>query len=220
MLFTLEDVKILFEDSSMIVCVKPCGLPSQMDKTGNIDLLTLLNNKYGDVFLVHRLDTATGGVMVYARGKKAAAILSQEVQDHDIFKKTYLAVLDKTPVEPSGEMIDYLYHDKRQNKSFVVKGGRSGAKLAKLSYTTLKTNESGNALVEVRLYTGRSHQIRVQFASRGYPLYGDGKYGSRCKMKGFALWSYKISIRHPITKKTIECECDPDYTQIPWNEFK
>lgn len=217
--FTLEDIKILYEDRSMIVVVKPSGLPSQMDKTGNIDLLTLLNNKYGNAFLIHRLDTATGGVMVYARGKRAAGILSGQIQDHEIFKKTYLAVLDKTPTEVKGELVDYLYHDKRQNKSFVVKNTKSGAKLARLSYEMLATNNDGNCLVKVRLHTGRSHQIRVQFASRGLPIYGDGKYGSRCKMKGFALWSTSVVVRHPITNEEIKCDADPNYNEIPWNLF-
>ncbi|MCQ2799102.1 MAG: RluA family pseudouridine synthase [Bacilli bacterium] len=216
----MDEIKVLYEDQSMVMVVKPCGIASQKDLTGNIDMLTLLNNKYKDVFLVHRLDTSTGGVMVYARGKKAAGVLSNEVQDHEVFKKTYLVVLEHTPEEKEGELVDYLYHDKRQNKSFVVKSDRKGSKEAKLSYKVLATNEAGHALVEVRLHTGRSHQIRVQFASRKMPVYGDGKYGGRCKMKGFALWSYKASIKHPFINKVVECECPPDYTSVPWNEFK
>ena len=218
--YELEDINILYEDKAMVVVVKPCGMASQPDPSGNKDMLTLLNSKYHDVFLVHRLDTATGGVMVYARGKQAAGVLSNEVQDHECFRKTYLVVLDKKPELDEGELVDYLYHDKRQNKSFVVKSDRKGSKEARLIYKVLATNENGNALVEVRLLTGRSHQIRVQFASRKTPVYGDGKYGSRCKMKGFALWSYKSSIKHPFTKKTIECECEPDYASMPWSSFK
>lgn len=218
--YKLEDIKVLYEDKAMIVVVKPSGMASQPDPSGNQDMLTLLNSKYHDVFLVHRLDTATGGVMVYARGKQSAGILSNEVQDHLSFKKTYLVVLDKKPEEDESELVDYLYHDKRQNKSFVVKSDRKGSKEARLIYRVISINESGNALVEVRLLTGRSHQIRVQFASRRTPVFGDGKYGSRCKMKGFALWSYKASIKHPFTKKLIECECEPEYSLSPWSSFK
>lgn len=215
--YQLSDIKILYEDRSLIVCVKPCGLASQKDLSGNQDLLTLLNEKYKDVYLVHRLDTATGGVMVYARGKASAAKLSEAVQNHEEFEKTYLVVLDKAPEQFEGELIDFLFHDKRQNKSFVVKSDRKGSKEAKLKYKVLQVNESGNALVLVRLFTGRSHQIRVQFASRKTPVYGDGKYGSRCKMKGFALWSYKLAFTHPFTKERIECECYPEHDTTPWN---
>lgn len=214
-----SDIKILYEDRSLIVCVKPCGLASQKDLTGNQDLLTLLNDKYKDVYLVHRLDTATGGVMIYARGKAAAGKLSEAVQNHQIFEKTYLTVLDKAPEQAEGELTDFLFHDKRQNKSFVVKSDRKGSKEAKLKYKVLQVNENGNALVLVRLLTGRSHQIRVQFASRRTPVYGDGKYGSRCKMKGFALWSYKLAFIHPFTKERIECECLPEQNTMPWNLF-
>lgn len=217
--YSINDIKILFEDRSMVVAVKPCGLASQKDLTGNQDLLTLLNEKYKDIFLVHRLDTATGGVMVYARGKAAAGRLSEAVQNHETFVKTYLTVLDKTPEQAEGELVDYLYHDKRQNKSFVVKSDRKGSKEARLKYKVLAVNESGNALVLVRLFTGRSHQIRVQFASRKTPVYGDGKYGSRCKMKGFALWSYHISFVHPYTKEKVECKFNPDTETLPWDQF-
>ncbi|MCQ2911958.1 MAG: RluA family pseudouridine synthase [Bacilli bacterium] len=218
--YQLSDIKILYEDRSLIVCVKPCGLASQKDPTGNQDLLTLLNEKYKDIYLVHRLDTATGGVMIYARGKASAGKLSEAVQNHETFKKTYLAVLDKAPEQPEGELVDFLYHDKRQNKSFVVKSDRKGSKEAKLEYKVLEVNENGNALVCIRLLTGRSHQIRVQFASRKTPVYGDGKYGSRCKMKGFALWSSKLEFNHPFTKERIECECLPEQELTPWSFFK
>ncbi len=214
-----NDIKILYEDRAMVVVVKPCGMPSQPDPSGKADMLSILNDKYHDIFLVHRLDTSTGGLMVYARGKKPAGILSQQVQDHEVFKKTYLVALEKAPESPEGELVDYLYHDKRQNKSFVVKSDRKGSKEARLTYKVLKSNEDGHSLVEVRLHTGRSHQIRVQFASRKTPVYGDGKYGARCKMKGFALWSSKMEIKHPFTNKVMEFEYSPDFTQIPWSEF-
>lgn len=217
--YSIEDIKILFEDSHIIVAVKPCGMASQKDPTGKQDLLTLLNEKYKDVYLVHRLDTATGGVMVYARGKAAAAKLSEQVQDHEMFQKTYLVVLDKAPEEKEGELVDFLFHDKRQNKSFVVKSDRKGSKEAKLRYKVLSVDEEGHALVSVSLLTGRSHQIRVQFASRKTPVYGDGKYGSRCKMKGFALWSKSVILKHPFSNKIIECEFFPSAETEPWNKF-
>lgn len=147
----------------------------------------------GEIFPVHRLDTATGGVMVYAKNKKTAAELSNTFAENGADKR-YLAVVCGSP--EGGVMEDILWHDKVKNKSFVVKTERKGAKKAKLEYKVLAENAANGtnfAHVEVKLYTGRTHQIRVQFASRGYPLVGDGKYGGKSGSP-LALWCSSLSL--------------------------
>lgn len=156
----------------MAVVVKPVGLDSEKD------MPRALQERLGGTFLpVHRLDQNVGGVMVYARNSSAAAQLSRQIQNGD-FVKEYVAMVHGTP-EPEGEWTDLLFKDSRKNKVFVVKKERAGVKQAKLSYQRLHAGET--SLVRIRLQTGRSHQIRVQFSSRGYPLVGDHKYGSRAK---------------------------------------
>ncbi len=213
------DVKIIYEDRDLIVCKKPAGVPSQPDLTGQGSVLTALAEKYKNVSLVHRLDTPTGGVMVFALNGKAAAALSALVQDHARFKKEYLAVVAGAPTEAEGEMRDYLFHDKRANKSFPVDGARKGSKEAVLDYRTLATLENGYTLVLVRLHTGRTHQIRVQFASRGMPLVGDGKYGSREKCPYIGLWAYRLEFPHPVKKSTVCARVNPDFSLTPWSAF-
>jgi 23S rRNA pseudouridine1911/1915/1917 synthase len=189
-------------------------------------MLTLLSQyrleKGEDAYvgLVHRLDTATGGAMIYSKREDMTGKLSALVQSGD-YGKVYLAVVHGVPEEKSGEMRDLLYHDKMKNKSFVCAKERKGVKEAILNYRTLSTadTESGNlSLVEVELITGRTHQIRVQFASRKMPLVGDGKYGSRDNKATCALWSHKVRFTHPVTKKVIECESSPE-GGYPWNLF-
>ena len=215
----MMDYEILYKDAYLLLCQKPQGMPSQPDPSGQLDLLTALQQQFPKAALVHRLDTPTGGVMLYSLSEQATGKLSALVQDHNLFTKEYLCVTAQPLNEPSGEMIDLLFHDKRKNKAFVVDKKRGGSKEAKLSYQTLAVNEQGNALVKVRLYTGRTHQIRVQFASRGIPLLGDGKYGSRVKMPYIALWSYRAAFTHPITKKRIEVSCMPNQDALPWSQF-
>ena len=213
------DIQILYEERDLLVCKKPAGVPSQPDPTGQADLLTALSEKYKNVNLVHRLDTPTGGVMVFALTQKAAAGLSALVQDHARFKKEYLAVISKPPQEAEGEMRDYLFHDKRANKSFPVEKARKGSKEAILEYRVLATLENGYTLVLVRLHTGRTHQIRVQFASRGLPLVGDGKYGSREKCPYIGLWAYRLEFPHPTKRNTVCAEAKPDISAMPWSVF-
>ena len=213
-------VCILYEDRDLILCCKPAGMPSQPDPTGQIDLLSTLTREIGvPVGLVHRLDTPTGGIMVFGRNRDATTRLSQLVQDHKVFQKEYLAVLPSPPSPPSGELEDYLFHDQRQNKSFIVESSRKGCKRAILHYTTLETLEDGRTLVLVRLLTGRTHQIRIQFASRGLPLLGDGKYGSRQKCPYIALWAYRLTFPHPSTGKAITAPSLPSPDTEPWREF-
>lgn len=161
---------ILYSDRDLAVCVKPVGLDSELEVPQ-----ALKEQLGGEIFTIHRLDKNVGGVMVYARNKKAAAALSKCVQDGTMVKE-YVALIHGTPPE-NGEWEDLLWKDSRQNKVFVVKRQRAGVKKAKLAYQVLRIGTE--SLVRVRLFTGRSHQIRVQFSSRGYPLVGDHKYGSR-----------------------------------------
>ena len=174
--------------------------------------------------LVHRLDTLTGGVMVFAKDKKTAGKLSLLVQYHDIdgvcgMSKAYLAVLPSDPGFDEGEIKDLLFHDKQKNKSFVADKERKGVKQASLIWKRLAQNTDGKQLIAVQLLTGRTHQIRVQFSSRGYPLCGDGKYGSRVKCPFIALWSYRLSFIHPITKERISAVSVPNTENGIWQGF-
>ena len=219
-------MKILFEDKHLIVCEKPIGIQSQSSSDGK-DMPTLLE-KYrrdkgedGYVGVVHRLDTATGGVMIYAKEKSVAGKLSQSIQG-DMYRKEYLAVVEGKPESEAGELRDLLYHDKQKNKSYVVKKSRNGVKEAIANYRLVRTVELADgriiSLVSVQLITGRTHQIRVQFASRGMSLLGDGKYGNRDNGATLALWSSRIDIVHPVTNKKISVEsCPPDV--YPWTLF-
>ena len=193
-------IKIIYQNKEFVIIEKPFGVLSQKDAKGEDGIVEMLSEQLKTtVYPVHRLDRPVGGVMVYALTKKSAALLSAE----GAFEKTYLAVVagmnDEFPI--TGEMIDYLYKDSAKGKSFVVKSERKGAKLAKLAYEVLdgvETDHGRLSLVRIKLFTGRTHQIRVQFASRGMPLVGDGKYGSRIKSEFIALWSHKIEMNAPI----------------------
>ncbi len=213
------DIQILYDDRDLILCRKPAGIPSQPDPSGQPDLLTALSAPYKTVSLIHRLDTPTGGVMVFGLSPKATAKLCILVQDHEQFQKEYLAVLSKPPAEDCGELHDFLYHDKRTNKSFVTDGGRKGSKKAILDYRVIAKAADGHTLVLVRLHTGRTHQIRVQFASRGLPLVGDGKYGSREKCPYIGLWAYRLTFPHPVSGDTVSASAKPDASSIPWSYF-
>lgn len=187
-------MEILFEDEDVIVAIKERGLLSEENSKPNMVTLLKEHTK-GEIFPVHRLDKDVGGVMVYAKTKKAASELSKQAGDRTM-EKTYLAVLHGAPEEKSGILEDLLFFDKRKNKSFTVKKERKGVKKALLSYNVL--NEKAElSLVEVKLMTGRTHQIRVQFASRKMPLVGDRRYGAKDDSKIIALWSKEISFIHP-----------------------
>ncbi len=174
-----------------------------MDKTGDLDCQSQLEAQLGQpVYLLHRLDRPVGGVVVFAKTAQAAAALNQQMQQR-LVEKTYLAVAEGNTA-PQQTLVDYLRKDGRSNLSQVVSKEAKGAKEARLSYETKQqVTWEGHllSLVEVRLQTGRHHQIRVQFASRNWPLYGDGKYGAarRRGQKGFGLFSHEISFTHPQT---------------------
>ena len=193
-------MKILFEDENIVVCIKQRGVVSQADSTGKESMITLLSDiTNSEIFPLHRLDREVGGVMVYAKNKKSAANISRQITDKT-FKKEYIALVHGTPDTDKGEMHDLLFKDSKKNKSYVVKRERKGVKSALLEYETIEKTE-GNSKILVRLQTGRTHQIRVQFASRKMPLIGDKKYGANDDSKILCLWSYKISFYHPISKE-------------------
>ena len=177
-------MEILYSDKNIAVCVKPVGLDSE----GEVPA-ALKEVLGGEIFPIHRLDKNVGGVMVYARTKQAAASLSKAVQEGTMVKE-YVALVHGTPPE-SGDWEDLLWKDSRKNKVFVVKRQRGGVKKARLEFQRLAAGEE--SLVHVRLHTGRSHQIRVQFSSRGFPLVGDHKYGSRDEHTAPLLFSCRIS---------------------------
>ena len=215
----MQNLEIIYEDNHIIVVKKQPNIPSQADKTEDIDMLTLIKkyikekyNKPGNVYLglVHRLDRPVGGVMVFAKTSKASARLSEQVRDK-IFKKKYLAVVDGKFEPTAGTLEDYLYKDERNNISKVVNKDKKNAKFAKLDYETLAYNELKNlSLIKVNLHTGRHHQIRVQLAHADHSIFGDQKYGTRGQGKQIALWAYELSILHPITKEEMTFKCLPE----------
>lgn len=220
-------MNILFKNKDFIACVKPQGIPSQPDPSGCVDMTALLseelikNGEKSDIFVVHRLDRSTGGLIIYARNKEAAASFSRLVAEKDGFQKEYLAVISGRPENESGNMTDYLFKDSAQKKAFVVKSERKGAKLASLDFKTLQTISEDDkifSLLRITLNTGRFHQIRAQLSSRGMPIYGDGKYGSREKAPNFALWASKIAFIYK--GKSYEFESAPDLSQKPWSLFE
>ena len=209
-------MRVLFEDKHLLVAEKPAGILSEPDGSGN-DIVTLCSSHTGaECFLVHRLDRGTGGVMVLAKTKLCAGKLSALVSER-AFSKEYLAVIKGCPEEKEGVFKDLLFKDSRKNKSFVVTRARKGVKEASLEYRVLGESE-GSSLVLVKLHTGRTHQIRVQFASRKMPLLGDGKYGSRDNRCETALWSCRLSFKHPITGENICCTSLPP-REYPWDNF-
>ena len=184
-------IEILEQTPQLVLCVKPVGVRAQGE--AEADLPALLKRQLGcEIYPVHRLDQAVGGVMVFAKTAPAAAKLSQAIAGGTL-QKEYLAVLERSPERAEGELSDLLFHDRTKNKTYVVSRQRKGVKEAKLAYRVLDV-QNGLCLVRIRLYTGRTHQIRVQFASRGMPLVGDGKYGSRKDAASPALWSYALTL--------------------------
>lgn len=219
---------VIYEDNHIIVVIKPQNQPVQEDESKDKDLLTELKeyikdkyNKPGNVYLglVHRLDRPTGGVMVFARTSKAASRLCEQIKT-DEFEKKYLTVLQGTPRMDRGRLINYLKKDERTNTVSLVGSLETGAKRAELYYKVLDTVDD-LSLAEIDLYTGRTHQIRVQMSSVGCPVYGDTKYGkstvARTKM---ALWATELKFNHPVTKQRMVFKVLPPVEEKPWDKFK
>ena len=196
-------MEILYSDSQIAVCIKPVGLDSEAALPA-----ALKESIGGEIFPIHRLDKNVGGVMVFARTKQAAAALSKAVQDGAMVKE-YVAMVHGTPPE-SGDWEDFLFKDSRKNKVFAVKKERKGVKYARLEFQRLTAGE--RSLVHIRLHTGRSHQIRVQFSSRSFPLVGDHKYGSRDTAAAPMLFSCRITL--PWMGETKVFEALPDWALL------
>ena len=216
-------IPILYQDESLLLCAKPAGVVSEPDRgRGMPELLAAQLREAGEpdnIAGVHRLDRQVGGLMVFSRRKDVTGALIEKIRRREM-EKEYLAVLRGRPDAPEGTLEDLLFHDSRCNKTFVVDRMRKGVREAKLSYRTLGEAEDGGqalTLVQVRLYTGRTHQIRVQFASRGLPLLGDIRYGSKAACTP-ALWSYRLCFDHPVTGRRLEQICPPPEAW-PWTLF-
>ena len=214
----MQKLNVIYEDNHIIVVEKPVNIPSQGDKTGDIDMLSIIKdylkekyNKPGNVYLglVHRLDRPVGGVMVFAKTSKAASRLSEEVRLKE-FQKTYLVIVNGKMENKKGTLEDYLLKNERNNISKVVKENTKNSKLAILDYEVLKYDEEIDlSVLKINLHTGRHHQIRVQLSSRNHSIYGDQKYGGRGHGKQITLWAYKLKIKHLTTKEIME------FTSIP-----
>lgn len=205
-------MEILFNDNDIIVCIKPRGVLSQSDISGKPNMIDILKEHCkSDIYPIHRLDREVSGVMVYAKNKNSASSLSRQVQNGEL-KKEYIAMIHRRPTENSGEMVDFLFKDSNKNKSFVVKKERKGVKKAILNYELIKSLTIENeeySIVKIKLVTGRTHQIRVQFSSRNMPLVGDRKYGSKDTFKNIGLWSFGLAFLHPTTKERMSFNHEP-----------
>lgn len=209
-------MELLAENREWLVCVKPADLLSE--RGGLPELLEAQCG--GEVWCVHRLDRAVGGVMVYARSRRAAARLSEAIAARRM-EKTYFAVLEGSVEPAEAELRDLLYHDAARNKSFVVQRPRAGVKEARLCYERLETSQTQDktlSLVKIRLHTGRSHQIRVQFASRQTPLAGDRRYGGRLALPGPALWACELCFPDPGSGEERRFFAPPPAVE-PWTRF-
>lgn len=215
----MQKLNVIYEDNHIIVVEKMVNVPSQADKTGDLDMLTIIKqylkekyNKPGNVYLglVHRLDRPVGGVMVFAKTSKAAARLSEQIRVKE-FKKKYLVVVNGKMENKKGVLEDYLLKNEKANMSKVVSKETKNAKYAALDYEVLKYNEEIDlSVLKINLHTGRHHQIRVQLSSRNHSIYGDQKYGGRGHGKQIALWAYELTIIHPVTKEEMTFKVLPE----------
>lgn len=202
-----QNINIIYETNHLLVVEKPINMPVCNDESKDLDLLTILKqylkekyHKPGNVYLglVHRLDRPVGGIMVFAKTSKSASRLSKQIADKE-FKKTYYAVI-KGNLKEKDTLVDYLAKDNKKNISFVTT--KDKGKYSKLDYTITDKIDNLN-LVKINLETGRPHQIRVQFSSRGFPLYGDIKYGNKNELGNIALFAKKLTIHDPITDELL-----------------
>ena len=211
------EIPVLYRDEALLVCEKPVGVPSESP-----GLPDLVSDQEGfDVWPVHRLDQGTGGTVVLARSQAACSAL-QKLFQQDLVRKEYLAVVAGTPQEPAGCFEDLLFHDRKKNKSYIVSRERAGVKRAYCEFSVLGSVTDGDqalTLIRVLLHTGRTHQIRVQFGSRGFPLVGDRKYGSRLPAENVSLWASAISFPSPDQKSGSVSVASLPPDVFPWNLF-
>ena len=217
-------MEFLYLDKDMVVVLKPPFMPSQSDPSGDADAMTLTaqslkeQGKGSELYLIHRLDRVVGGLLVFARNKKACAALNAALTEGKIIKE-YLAVVDGV-TEECGTLEDYLIKDAKTSRAHSVPKERKGSKYARLSYETLARVKDGDrplSLVRIKLDTGRFHQIRIQFSTRRLPLLGDGKYGSKTNKCKVSLFAYRLTVPTPCGEKTISAY--PDLTAYPWSMF-
>lgn len=210
-------MELLYQDPHIVVCIKPPRVLSTDEPGGVPELVRqALGNETADVRTVHRLDRVVSGVMVLARNPQAAAELSRQIRE-DKFEKEYLAVVHGVPETDTGEFYDLLFRDKARKMTFVAKEEGKGVQPASLAYRVLGCKD-GMSCVRIKLETGRTHQIRVQFASRGMPLVGERKYsttGDNCEI---ALWSYRLKFSHPVSGEMMEFSMEPPIN-YPWDRF-
>ncbi len=212
--------EILTEDKHIAVCFKPAGVLSQSGE--GVNMISLLNAHFAEngetaeAFPVHRLDRETAGIMVYAKNAKAAASLSRQAEQN-LIKKRYYAVVKGVPEEKNGVLRDLLFRDKQKNKTYTVKRMRKGVREASLEYEVIG-EAGGFSMLDILLHTGRTHQIRVQFASRKMPLFGDGRYGGGGG--NLALFAHTLEFTHPVSGEKLVFSKTPDNTAEPWNKFE
>lgn len=221
-------IPILYEDNHLLLVEKPVNIPVQGDSSHDKDLLTMLKEdikvryqKPGNVYLglVHRLDRPVGGAIVFAKTSKAASRLSDMIRRR-VIGRTYLAVVHGKPKKTKDELVHYLYKDNRENKVYVKSFHHPKAKKAVLAYELISSKE-GFSLLSVKLHTGRPHQIRVQLAEMGHPIYGDQKYGQQVNKVGqqIALWAHSLSLEHPVRKEPLSVISHPPEA-FPWDMWK
>lgn len=212
-------MELLHLDKRICVCIKPAGVLSTDEHGG---MPEKLRAAFGDeracVRSVHRLDRTVSGLMVYARSHKAAQLLSEQIRTGG-FEKEYLAVVHGRPPQAQGRLTDLLRRDRSRRRTLVVAESGKEVREAALDYETLGESE-GLSLLRIRLLTGRTHQIRVQFSARGLPLWGDGKYGLPTDEGDIALWSYRLAFRHPETDEQLSFSARPPADAYPWRLFK
>lgn len=210
-------MEIIYEDKRILVAVKPAGVLSTDEPGGMPELLRrALGDEKACVRTVHRLDQTVSGLMVFARSREASRILSRQMMEHQ-FQKEYLAVVHGQPQICQGRFTDLLLRRKEERKTYVVPQPEKGAQEAILDYEVIAVKD-GLSLVRIRLLTGRTHQIRVQFSSRGLPLVGDRKYGIEDMSPQIALWSNRLSFFHPETGEKMNFQKAPPCTS-PWTNF-
>jgi len=221
-----SELIVLYEDNHVIVVYKPQNIPCCEDSTGDKDLLSIIKdyikikeNKPGIVYagLVHRLDRVTGGVMVYAKSSKAASRLSEQMRNGG-FEKKYLTVVEGEPKEQKATLTNYLKKNPVNNMVYCCPPSVEGAKFAELDYKVEEV-KGGLSLVNIRLHTGRTHQIRVQMANIGCPCFGDMRYGKTARKGKIALWAYSLSFFHPVSQERFSFKIEPPKDEAPWKYF-